>query len=34
MLTDSTFQSLKRLFVLLFENEGDRILHTKHYLQV
>ena len=27
-LTDSTFQGINRLFVLYFQNEGNRIVHT------
>ena len=29
---DPSFQRVNRLFLLLFENEGDRIVHTKYYL--
>ena len=31
-LIDPSFQGVSRLFVLLFENETDREVHTKHYL--
>ena len=31
-LIDSSFQGVNRLFVLLFENEGDRKVHTGYYL--
>ena len=29
---DPSFQGVNRLFVLLFENEEDRKVHTRHYL--
>ena len=31
-LTDSSFQGVNRFFVLLFENNTNRTLHTKYYL--
>ena len=31
-LIDTSFQGVNRLFVLSFENEGDRKLHTEYYL--
>ena len=31
-LIDASFQGVNRLFVLLFENEVDRTVHTRHYL--
>ena len=31
-LTDPSFGQLNRLFVLLFQNEGDRIAHKGCYL--
>ena len=31
-LIDPIFQGVNRLFVLLFENEGDRKLHAGYYL--
>ena len=31
-LTDSSFQGVNRLFVLSFENEEDRKVHTGYYL--
>ena len=32
-LIDSSFQEVNRLFALSFENEGDRKVHTRYYLQ-
>ena len=32
LLIDPSFQAVNRLFVLLFENEGDRKVHTGYYL--
>ena len=31
-LIDQSFQGVNRLFVLPFENETDREIHTKYYL--
>ena len=31
-LIDTSFQGVNRLFVLLFENDGDRKVHTGYYL--
>ena len=31
-LIDPNFQGVNRFFVLLFENEVDRKVHTKYYL--
>ena len=31
-LIDPSLQGVNRLFVLLFENEGNRIVHTGYYL--
>ena len=31
-LIGPTFQGINRLFVLSFENEGDRKVHTGYYL--
>ena len=31
-LIDTSFQGVNRLFVLLFENHGDRKVHTGYYL--
>ena len=32
LVIDSSFQGINRLFVLLFENEEDRKVHTRYYL--
>ena len=32
LLIDPIFQGVNRLFVLLFENEEDRKVHTRYYL--
>ena len=32
LLTGSSFQGVNKRFVLLFENENDRILHTGYFL--
>ena len=32
ILFDPSFQGVNSLFALLFENEEDRIVHTKYYL--
>ena len=34
ILFDPSFQGVNSLFVLLFENEEDRIVHTKYYLPI
>ena len=31
-LTDPSFQRVNRIFPLSFENDGDRVVHTKYYL--
>ena len=31
-MIDPSFQGVNRLFVLSFENENDRTVHTKYYL--
>ena len=31
-LIDTSFQGVNRLFVLSFENDADRIVHTEYYL--
>ena len=31
-LIDPSFQGVNRLFILSFENENDRTVHTKYYL--
>ena len=31
-MIDPSFQAVNRLFVLSFENENDRTVHTKYYL--
>ena len=31
-MIDLSFQGVNRLFVLLFENENDRTVHTKYYI--
>ena len=31
-LNDPSFQGVNRFFVLLFENEGDRKVHTGYYI--
>ena len=31
-LIDSSFQEVNRIFVLSFENNGDREIHTAYYL--
>ena len=33
LLIDPSFQAVNRLFVLLFENEGDRKVHTGYIFQ-
>ena len=31
-MIDPRFQGVNRLFVLLFENNNDRTIHTKYYV--
>ena len=33
-MVDPSFQGVNRLFVLSFENENDRTVHTKYYLPI